>query len=152
MTLKLCCFAAVQSLSHVQLFSTPRTAACQAFLSFTISWILLKLMSIESVMLSNHLTLWHSLLLLLSIFPSLRVFFNESALCIRWPKYWIFNFSVNPSNKHAGLNSFRINWSTFDENIHSYQPPCLLHQSLPHVPCLYLLPPCPAGTPGWPLP
>ena len=152
MTLKLCCFAAVQSLSHVQLFSTPRTAACQAFLSFTISWILLKLMSIESVMLSNHLTLWHSLLLLLSIFPSLRVFFNESALCIRWPKYWIFNFSVNPSNKHAGLNSFRINWSTFDENIHSYQPPCLLHQSLPHVPCLHLLPPCPAGTPGWPLP
>ena len=140
MTLKLCCFAAVQSLSHVQLFSAPRTAACQAFLSFTISWILFKLMSIESVMLSNHLTLWHSLLLLLSIFPSLRVFFNESALCIRWPKYWIFNFSVNPSNKHAGLNSFRINWSTFDENIHSYQPPCL-----------HLLPPCPAGTPGWPL-
>ena len=83
MTLKLCCFAAVQSLSHVQLFSTPRTAACQAFLSFTISWILLKLMSIESVMLSNHLTLCHPLLLLLSIFPSLRVFFNESALHIR---------------------------------------------------------------------
>ena len=81
-------------------------------------------MSIESVMPSNHLILCRTLLLLLSIFPSLRVFFNESALCIRWPKYWIFNFSVNPSNKHAGLNSFRINWSTFDENIHSYQPPC----------------------------
>ena len=110
MTLKLCCFAAVQSLSHVQLFSTPRTAACQAFLSFTISWILLKLMSIESVMLSNHLTLWHSLLLLLSIFPSLWVFSSESALRIRWPKYWSFSLNISPSNEHPGLISFRMDW------------------------------------------
>ena len=101
---------------------------------------------------SNNLILCCPLLLLPSIFPSIRVFFNELALCIRWPKYWIFNFSISPSNKHSGLISFRINWSTFDENIHSYQTPCLLHQSLPHLPCLHLLPPCPAGAPGWPLP
>ena len=94
MTFKLCCFVAVKSLSHVKLFAAPQTAAHQAFLSFTISWILLKLMSTESVMLSNHLTLCHPLLLLPSIFPSIRVFSNESSLHIRWPKYWSFSFSI----------------------------------------------------------
>ena len=89
----------VQLLSHVQLFGTPWTAACQASLSFTISQSLLKLMSIESVMPSNHLVLCHSLLLLPSIFPSIRVFSNESALCIRGPKYWGFSFSISPSNE-----------------------------------------------------
>ena len=82
----------VKSLTRVQLFATPWTAACQAFLSFNLSWNLLKLMSIESVMLSNHLILCCSLFLLPSISPSIRVFSNESAFCIRWPKYWSFNF------------------------------------------------------------
>ena len=100
----------VQSLSHVLLFVTPWTAACQAFLSFTISWSLLKLTSIELVMQSNHLILCHPLLLLPSIFPSTRVFSNESALHIRWPKFWSFNFSISPSNKYSGLISFRIDW------------------------------------------
>ena len=99
----------IQLLSHVQLFATPRTAACQTSLSFTICQILLKLMSIESVMPSNHLVhLCCSLLLLPSIFPSIRVFSNESALCIRWPKYWSFN--ISPSNEYSGLISFRIEW------------------------------------------
>ena len=83
----------VQSLLHVQLFATPWTAAHQASPSFTVSWSLLKLMSIESVMLSNHLILCHPFLLLPSIFPSIRIFSNESALCIRWPKYWQFSFT-----------------------------------------------------------
>ena len=100
----------VQSLSHVQLFATPWTAARQASLSFTISWSLLKLMTIESVMPSNHLILCRSLLLLLSIFPSLRVFSNELALCIRWPNYWSFSFRVSFSNEYSGLTSFRIDW------------------------------------------
>ena len=100
----------VQSLSHVWLFVTPWTAECQAFLSFTISWSLLKLMPIELVMLSNHLIFSHSLLLLPSIFPSIRVFFNESALLIRWPKYWSFSISVSPCNEYSGLISFRIDW------------------------------------------
>ena len=99
---------AVQSLSRVQLLATPRTAAHQASLSFTVSQSLLKLMSIESVMPSNHLC--HSLLLLSSIFPSISVFSNESALCIRWPKYWSFSFSISPSNEYSGLISFRIDW------------------------------------------
>ena len=86
------------------------TAACQAFLSITISHSLLKLMSIESVMLSNHLVLCHPLLLLPSIFPSIRVSSNESALHIRWPKYWRFSFSISPSNQYSGLSSFRIDW------------------------------------------
>ena len=94
----------VQSLICVQLFVTPWTAACQAFLSFTISWSLLKVMSIESVMPSNHLILCHPLLLP-SVFPSIRVFSNESALHIRWPKYWSFSFSISPSNEHSGLIS-----------------------------------------------
>ena len=100
----------VQLLSHVRPFATPWTAAHQASLSFTISWSLIKLMSVESVMLSNHLVLCHPLLLLPSVFPSIRVFSNESALCIRWPKYWSFSFSINPSNEYSGLISFRIDW------------------------------------------
>ena len=100
----------VQSLSCVRLFATPWTAACQASLSFTISWSLLKLMSTESVMPSNCLILCCPLSLLPSIFPSIRVFSNESALRIRWPKYWSFSFSVCPSNEYSGLISFRIDW------------------------------------------
>ena len=100
----------VQSLSHVLLFATPWTAARQASLSFTISWSLLKLMSIESVMPSNHLILCRPLLLLPSIFPSIRVFQNESPLCIRWPKYWTFSFNISPSSEYSGLISFRIDW------------------------------------------
>ena len=98
----------VLSLIHVQLFLTPRSAAHQASLSFTISRSLLKLMSIKSVMPSDHLILCHTLLLLLSVFPSIRVSSNESALCIRLPKYWSFNFSISPSNEFSGLISFRI--------------------------------------------
>ena len=100
--------SSVQSLSCVQLFATPWTAACQASLSITNSWSLLKLMSIELVMPSNHLILCHPLLLLPSIFPSNRVFSNESVLCIRWPKCW--SFSISPSNEHSGPISFRMNW------------------------------------------
>ena len=95
-------------LSQVQLFATPWTAALQASLSITNSQSLLKLMSIESVMPSNHLILCHSLLLLPSIFPSIRVFSNESVLCIRRPKYWSFSFSISPSNEYSGLISFRM--------------------------------------------
>ena len=100
----------VESLSRVQLFVTPWTAACQASLSFITSQSLLKLMSIESMMPSNHLILCHSLLLPPSIFPSIRVFSSESALHIRWPKYWSFSFSVSPSNEYSGLISVRIDW------------------------------------------
>ena len=100
----------VQLLSCVQLFATPWTAARQASLSITNSWSLLKLMSMESVMPSNHLILCCPLLLLPSIFPSIRVFSNESVLCIRWPKYWSFSFSISPSSKYLWLISFRIDW------------------------------------------
>ena len=100
--------AAIQLLSHVQLFVTPWTAARQASLSITISKSFLKLMSTESVMPSNHLILRHLLLLLPSIFPSIRVFSSESAVCIRWPKYWSYNFSISPSSEYSGLISFRI--------------------------------------------
>ena len=100
----------VQSLSHVQLFVTPWIAAHQASLSFTISQSLLKLMSVESVMPSNHLILCCPLLLLPLIFPSIRVFSNESLLHIRWPKYWSFSFSISPSNEYSGLISFRMDW------------------------------------------
>ena len=100
----------VQLLSHVQLFVTLRRAARQASLSFTISWSLLKVMSIESVMPSNHLILCHPLLLLLSVFPSIRVFSSESVLCIRWPKYWSFNFSISLSNEYSESISFRMDW------------------------------------------
>ena len=96
--------------SPVRLFATPWTAGSQDSLSFTISWSLLKLMSIESVIPSNHLVLCHLLLILPSIFPSIRVFFNESALHIRWPKYWNFSFSISASNEYSGLISFRIDW------------------------------------------
>jgi len=99
----------VQLLNHVQLFVTPWTAALQASLSITNSWGLLKLMSIESVMPSNHLILCRPLLLP-SIFPSIKVFSNESALPIRWPKYWSFSFSISPSNECSGLISFRMDW------------------------------------------
>ena len=102
--------AVVQSLSHVWLSVTPWTAARQASLSFTISQSLLKLMRIESVMPISHLVLCRPLLLLPSIFPSIRVFINESALQIRWPKYWRFSFSISPSNEHPGLISFRMDW------------------------------------------
>ena len=103
-------FSSVQSLRRVWLFATPWTAAHQASLSITNSHSLLKLMSIESVMPSNHLILGHSLLLLPSIFPSIRIFPNESALCIRWPNYWSFSFKISPSNEYSGLISFRIDW------------------------------------------
>ena len=100
----------VQSLSHVQLFATPWTAAPQASLSFTVSQSLLKLMSIESVMSSNQPILCRPLLLLPSIFTSIRVFSSESALRIRWPKYWSFSLSISPSNEYSGLVSFRIDY------------------------------------------
>ena len=102
--------SSVQSLSRVRLFATPWTAAHQAFLSIANSWSLLKLMSIESVIPSNHLILCCPLLLMPSIFPSIRVFSNESVLRIRWPKYWSFGFSISPSNEYSGLISFRIDW------------------------------------------
>ena len=100
----------VQSLSRVRLFVTLWTAALQASLSITSSWSLLTLMSIKSVMPSNHLILCRPLLLTPSIFPSIRVFSNESALCIRWPKSWSFSFNINPSNEYSVLISFRMDW------------------------------------------
>ena len=102
--------SSVQLLSHVWLFVTPWPAACQASLSITNSRSSPKPMSIESVMPSYHLILCHPLLLLPSIFPSIRVFTNESFLCIRWPKYWSFSFSIRSSNEYSGLTSFRIDW------------------------------------------
>ena len=95
---------------YLWLFVTPWTATCQASLSIINFWSLLNLMSIQIVMPSNHLMLCHPLLLLPSIFPSTRVFSNESALHIRWPKYWSFSFSIGPSNEYSGLISFRIDW------------------------------------------
>ena len=106
----ICPLSSVQSLSHVQLFVTPWIAACQASLSITNSWSLLKLMSIESVMPSNHLILCCPLLLSPSIFASIRVISNESALRIRWSKDWNFSFSISPSNEYLGLISFRVDW------------------------------------------
>ena len=103
-------FSSVQLLSRVQLFATPWTAACQASPSITNSRSLPKPMSIELVMPSNHPILQHPCLLLPSIFPSIRVFSSESALHIRWPKYWSFNFNISPSNEHPGLISFRTDW------------------------------------------
>ena len=103
-------FSSVQSLSCVQLFATPWIAAHQASLSITNSQSSLKLMSIKSVMPSSHLILCRPRLLQPSIFPSIRGFSNESALRIRWPKYWSFSFSISPSNKHPGLISFRMDW------------------------------------------
>ena len=100
----------VQLLSRVRLFATPRTAACQASLTITNSWSLLKLMSFKSVMPSNHLILCRPLFLLPSIFPSIRVFSNESVLRIRWPKDWSFSFIISPSSEYSGLVSFRMDW------------------------------------------
>ena len=104
------CVSSVQSLSHVRLFVTPRTAACQASLTITNSWSLLKLMSIKLVMPSSHLILCHPLLLQPSIFPSIRVFSNESVPRMRWPKYWSFSFSISRSKEYSGLISFRMDW------------------------------------------
>ena len=103
-------FSSVQLLSRVWLFATPWTTACQASLSITNSWSLLKFMSIKSMMPSKRLILCHPLLLLLSIFPSIRVFSNESVLHVRWPKYWSFSFSISPSNEYSGPISFRNDW------------------------------------------
>ena len=103
-------FSSVHLLCHIQLFATPWTAAHQASLSITNSWSLLKLMSIKSVMPSNCLILYHPLLLLPSIFPSIRVFSNESALSIWWPKYWSFSFNISPSSEYSELISFRMDW------------------------------------------
>ena len=103
-------FSSVQSFSHVWLFVTPWTTALQASLSITNSWSLLKLMSIELVMSSNHLILYRPLPFLPSIFPSIRVFSSESVLPIRWPKYWSFSFNISPSNEHSRLISFRMDW------------------------------------------
>ena len=103
-------FSSVQSLSRVWLFATPWIAACQASVSITNTQSSLKLMSIESVMPSSHLILCRPLLLLLPIPPSIRVFSNESTLCMRWPKYWSFSFSISPSNEHLGLIAFRMDW------------------------------------------
>ena len=103
-------FSSVQSGSHVQLFATPWSAARQAFLPITNSQGLLKLMSIKSVMPSNHLIFCHLFFLLPSIFPSIRVFSNESVLPIRWPKYWSISFSIRTSNEYSGLISFRMDW------------------------------------------
>ena len=103
-------FSSVQSLSHVWLFATPWTTAHQDSLSITNSWSLLKLISFESVMPSNHLILCWPLLLLPSIFPSIRIISNESALHIRWPKYWCFSFNISPSDEHPELISFKMDW------------------------------------------
>ena len=133
------CISSVQSLSHVQLLVTPCTAAHQASLSFTNSWSLLKLLSIESVMPSNHLILSTPLLLPSSISPSITVFSNESILLIMWPKYWNFSFSLCPSNEHSGLISFRMNWfdllavqGTLKSLLqhHSSKPSILQHSAL----------------------
>ena len=103
-------FSSVQSLSRVQLFAMPWTAACQASLFITNSWSLLKLMSIELVIPSNYLILCRPLFLPPSIFPSIRVFSNKSALCMRWPKYRSFSFRISPSNEYSTLISFRMDW------------------------------------------
>ena len=130
-------FTSVQLLSPVPFFATPWTAAYQAFLSITNSQRLPKLMSIESVMPSNHLILCHSLLLQPSIFPSIRVFANESALHIRWIKYWSFSFSNSPSNEHTGLISFRMDWldllavqRTLKSLLHSSKGSILSHSAI----------------------
>ena len=125
--------SSVQLLSRVRLFVTLWTAACQASLSITNSRSLRKLMSIELVMPSNHLILCRSLLFLPSIFPSIRVFSNELALCIRWPKYW--SFSICPSNEYPGLISYRIDWFDLVESLAHY---CLLLKLTSQVLCFHI--------------
>ena len=124
--------SSVQSLIHVQLFETPWIAARQASLSITNSRSSLKLTSIESVVPSSHLILCHPLLLLPSIFPSIRIFSNESVLHISWPEYWSFSFSISPSNEYSGLISFRMDWFDFlavQGTLKSFlQPHCSKHQ------------------------
>ena len=111
----------------------PWTAACQASLSITNSWSLLKLMSVKLVMLSNHLILCHPLLLLPSIFPSIRVFSNELVLFIRWPKYWSFSFGISPSNEYSGLISFRMSW------LHHLEVQGTLKSLFPSIPNFFLM-------------
>ena len=125
----------VQSLNRVQLFVIPWTAARQASLSITNLRSLLKLISIESVMPSNHLILCCPLLLPPSIFASIRVFSNESVLCIRWPKYWSFSFSISPSNEYSGLISFRMDWLDFLAVQGSLKSLLHHHSSKPSVLC-----------------
>ena len=120
-------FCSVQSLSRVWLFGTPWIAAHQASLSITISRSLLRLTSIESVMPSSHLIPCHPLLPLPPIPPSIRVFFNKSILCMRWPKYWSFSFSISPSNEQSGLISFRMDW--LDLLVQGTHKSLLQHQS-----------------------
>ena len=119
----------VQSLSCIWLFATPWTAALQASLSITNSKSLLKLMSIKSVMPSNHLILCRPLFLLPSIFPSIRIFSNESVLRIRWPKYWSFRFSISPSNEYSGLISFRMDWLDLLAEQGTLKSPLQYHRS-----------------------
>ena len=126
-------FSSIQSLSRVQLFETPWTAACQASLSITSSQSLHKLLSIESVMPSNHLVLCHPLPLLPSIFPSIKVFSNKSGLHIRLSKYWNFSFSISPSTEYSGLTSFRMDWldqllKTTMNDMQQNEKCCLEHQ------------------------
>ena len=129
-------FSSVQSLSHVRLFATPRTAARQASLSITNSWSSPKPMFIELVMPSNHLILCRPLFLLPSIFPSIRVFSNESTLRIRWPKFWSFSFNISPSNEHSGLIFSRTDWldllavqGTLKSLLHSSKASILRHSA-----------------------
>ena len=131
--------SSVQLLSRVQLSATPWTAACQASLSITNSWSLLKVMSIESVMPSNHLILCHPLLLLPSVFPSIRVFSNEAVLPIRWPKYWSFSFSISPSSEYSGLISFRMDWLDLLE-VQGTRKSLLQHHSQKHQFFIYICP------------
>ena len=133
-----CSFSSVQSLSHVWLFATPWTAARQASLSITSSWSLPKLMSIESVMSSSHLILCRPLLLP-SIFPSIRVFSNKSALHIRWPKYWSFSFKISPSNEYSGLISFQFSSVQLLSRVRLFVTPGTKQHARP---------PCPSPTPG----
>ena len=132
-------YQSVQSLSHVQVFSTPWIVAHQASLSITNSWSLLKLLSIESVMPSNHLILCFPLLLLPSIFPSIRVFSNESVLRIRWPKYWSFSFSISPSNEYLGLISFRMDWLDLFAVQGTFKSLLQHHSLKASILCVYLL-------------
>ena len=122
-------FSSVQSLNRVWLFATPWTAARQGSMSITNSRSLLKLMSIESVMPFNHLILFHPILLLPSIFPSIRVFSNETELRIRWPKYWSFSFNISPSNEHSGLISFRMDWLDLQPVVQGTLKSVLQHHS-----------------------